>query len=118
MGHFIRSSKMSVLFSLRGKKKKEKDSRRENTKDSLLGDDESAVPKGCMAVYVGAEMRRFVIPTSYLRLPLFRVLMESAADEFGFDQVGGLRIPCDEEDFTELLKTTKKTMKSSRKTFL
>ncbi|RRT81940.1 hypothetical protein B296_00012533 [Ensete ventricosum] len=112
MGHFIRSSKMSAMFSLRGKKKKEKDSRRENIKDSLLDDEAAAVPKGCMAVYVGAEMRRFVIPTSYLRLPLFQVLMESTADEFGFDQVGGLRIPCDEEDFTELLKTTKKMMKS------
>uniref|UniRef100_A0A0E0JVE9 Auxin-responsive protein n=1 Tax=Oryza punctata TaxID=4537 RepID=A0A0E0JVE9_ORYPU len=32
-------------------------------------DDEQAVPKGYFAVYVGAEARRFVVPTSYLRQP-------------------------------------------------
>ncbi|KAL6841053.1 hypothetical protein ACP4OV_029022 [Aristida adscensionis] len=58
-----------------------------------------AVPKGYFAVYVGAAARRFVVPTSYLRQPLFRALMERAAEEFGFGQAGGLRIPCSEEDF-------------------
>ncbi|KAG0525038.1 hypothetical protein BDA96_06G021100 [Sorghum bicolor] len=52
-----------------------------------------AVPKGYFAVYVGAESRR------YLSEPAFRELMERAAEEFGFDQAGGLRIPCREEDF-------------------
>jgi len=58
-----------------------------------------AVPKGYFAVYVGAESRRFVVPTSYLSEPAFRELMERAAEEFGFNQAGGLRIPCREEDF-------------------
>ncbi|WVZ83998.1 hypothetical protein U9M48_031082 [Paspalum notatum var. saurae] len=58
-----------------------------------------AVPKGYFAVYVGAEARRFVVPTSYLAQPAFRELMERAAEEFGFGQAGGLRIPCREEDF-------------------
>ncbi|TKW38037.1 hypothetical protein SEVIR_1G088600v4 [Setaria viridis] len=58
-----------------------------------------AVPRGYFAVYVGAEARRFVVPTSYLRQPAFRDLMERAADEFGFAQAGGIRIPCREEDF-------------------
>ncbi|PUZ46346.1 hypothetical protein GQ55_7G065700 [Panicum hallii var. hallii] len=57
------------------------------------------VPKGYFAVYVGAAARRFVVPTSYLRQPAFRELMERAAEEFGFNQAGGLRIPCREEDF-------------------
>ena len=57
------------------------------------------VPKGYFAVYVGAAARRFVVPTSYLRQPAFRELMERAAEEFGFNQAGGLRIPYREEDF-------------------
>jgi SAUR family protein len=59
----------------------------------------AAVPKGCFAVYVGAEARRFVVPTSYLRQPAFRDLMERAAEEFGFARAGAIRIPCREEDF-------------------
>jgi SAUR family protein len=57
------------------------------------------VPKGYFAVYVGAEARRFVVPTSYLRRPAFRELMERAAEEFGFSHAGGIHIPCREEDF-------------------
>ena len=63
-----------------------------------------ALPKGYFAVYVGEEARRFVVPTGYLREPSFRDLMERAADEFGFAQAGGLRVPCAEEDFEELLR--------------
>ena len=39
------------------------------------------------------------MPTSYLRQPAFRDLMERAAEEFGFAQAGGIRIPCREDDF-------------------
>ncbi|CAN6271395.1 unnamed protein product [Urochloa humidicola] len=65
------------------------------------GDELAAAPppKGYFAVYVGAEARRFVVPTSYLRQPAFRDLMERAAEEFGFAHAGGIRIPCREEDF-------------------
>uniref|UniRef100_A0A0E0LFB0 Auxin-responsive protein n=1 Tax=Oryza punctata TaxID=4537 RepID=A0A0E0LFB0_ORYPU len=62
------------------------------------------VPKGYFAVYVGEEARRFVVPTGYLREPAFRDLMERAADEFGFAQAGGLRVPCGEDDFEDLLR--------------
>ncbi|XP_061361781.1 protein SMALL AUXIN UP-REGULATED RNA 10-like [Gastrolobium bilobum] len=61
------------------------------------------VPKGYLAVYVGSELRRFIIPTSYLSHSLFKVLLEKAAEEFGFDQSGGLTIPCDIETFKYLL---------------
>lgn len=61
------------------------------------------VPKGFLAVYVGPELRRFVIPTSYLSMPDFGHLMERMAEEFGFNQEGGLKIPCEEEDFKEIL---------------
>lgn len=61
------------------------------------------VPKGYLAVYVGPELRRFIIPTTYLSHSLFKMLLEKAAEEFGFDQSGGLTIPCEIETFKYLL---------------
>ncbi|CAL9773727.1 unnamed protein product [Musa acuminata subsp. burmannicoides] len=50
--------------------------RKEEILTEVLLDDEPAaemvVPKGCFVVYVADEMRRFVIPLSYLRLSTFR----------------------------------------------
>ncbi|GAA0187335.1 hypothetical protein LIER_34623 [Lithospermum erythrorhizon] len=62
------------------------------------------VPKGYLAVYVGPELRRFIIPTSYLSDPLFKVLLEKVEEEFGFDQSGALTIPCEIETFKYLLQ--------------
>ncbi|KAL2503339.1 SAUR-like auxin-responsive protein family [Forsythia ovata] len=62
------------------------------------------VPKGYLAVYVGPELRRFIIPTSYLSDPLFKVLLEKVEEEFGFDHSGGLTIPCETETFKFLLQ--------------
>lgn len=62
------------------------------------------VPKGYLAVYVGPELRRFIIPTSYLTLPVFKVLLEKAEEEFGFDHKGGLTLPCEIETFKYLLQ--------------
>ncbi|KAL1566827.1 SAUR-like auxin-responsive protein family [Salvia divinorum] len=64
----------------------------------------SDVPKGYLAVYVGPELRRFIIPTSYLGDPLFEVLLKKVEDEFGFYHSGGLTIPCDIETFKYLLQ--------------
>ncbi|XP_068304291.1 auxin-responsive protein SAUR24-like [Pyrus communis] len=61
------------------------------------------VPRGFLAVYVGPELRRFVIPMSCLSSPDFRVLMDGVAEEYGFEQEGALKIPCDEEDFEHIL---------------
>eukprot|EP01018_Ginkgo_biloba_P026898 Gb_31036 [translate_table: standard] len=63
----------------------------------------SNVPKGYMAVYVGKELRRFVIPTVYMNHSVFRVLLDKTADEFGFDQKGGLIIPCETLFFEHLI---------------
>ncbi|KAK7304021.1 hypothetical protein RJT34_15011 [Clitoria ternatea] len=81
------------------------------------------VPKGYLAVYVGPELRRFIIPTSYLSHHLFKVLLEKAADEYGFDQSGGLTIPCEIETFKYLLKCieneeNEKKEQSARKLFV
>uniref|UniRef100_A0A1J3IHM9 Auxin-induced protein 15A n=1 Tax=Noccaea caerulescens TaxID=107243 RepID=A0A1J3IHM9_NOCCA len=62
------------------------------------------VPKGYLAVYVGPELRRFLIPTSYLSHSLFKVLLEKVEEEYGFDQSGALTIPCEVETFKFLLK--------------
>ncbi|PQQ01342.1 auxin-induced protein 15A-like [Prunus yedoensis var. nudiflora] len=64
--------------------------------------------KSCFAVYVGEEeekTKRIVIPVSYLNRPSFQDLLSKAAEEFGFDhhRVGGLRIPCSERHFIDLL---------------
>lgn len=53
------------------------------------------VPEGYLAVYVGRERRRFIIPTGYLSRPVFRTLLDQAEEEFGFDHQGGLTIPCE-----------------------
>nr|BAD43329.1 auxin-induced protein - like protein [Arabidopsis thaliana] len=62
------------------------------------------VPKGYLAVYVGEQnMKRFVVPVSYLDQPSFQDLLRKAEEEFGFDHpIGGLTIPCSEEIFIDL----------------
>lgn len=62
------------------------------------------VPKGYLAVYVGVELRRFVIPTSYLTHPVFTILLEKAEEEFGFGHAGALTLPCETETFKYLLR--------------
>ncbi|XP_073158600.1 protein SMALL AUXIN UP-REGULATED RNA 16-like [Henckelia pumila] len=60
-------------------------------------------PPGSLAVYVGPERRRFVIPTRFLNLPVFISLLRMAEEEFGFRTTGGLALPCDPGFFTKIL---------------
>ncbi|XP_057749938.1 uncharacterized protein LOC130968603 [Arachis stenosperma] len=61
------------------------------------------VPKGYLAVYVGEEQKRYVIPISYLNQPSFQDLLNQAAEEFGYDHPrGGLTIPCSEHVFQQI----------------
>ena len=71
---------------------------------STSGSSSSAVPKGFLAVHVGEEMKRFVIPTNYLSHQAFSVLLKEAEEEFGFQQEGILRIPCEVAVFENILK--------------
>jgi len=58
------------------------------------------IPKGHLAVYVGDNIRRFVIPISYLNQPTFQDLLNQSEEEFGYSHpTGGLTIPCKEEVF-------------------
>lgn len=95
---------------------------RENSRESLLDwrylskwNMKEVVPRGFLAVYVGPELRRFVIPTNYLSMPEFRALMEIMAEEFGFHQEGGLQIPCEEKYFEEILDKCSCQMKTKNK---
>lgn len=65
---------------------------------------DNVVPKGSLAVCVGEEMKRFVIPMTYLRCQAFDILLKEAEEEFGFQQEGILRIPCQVSLFEEIIK--------------
>ena len=73
---------------------------------NIRGDASSnnVVPKGYLAVCVGEELKRFVIPTQYLGHHAFHILLREAEEEFGFQQTGVLRIPCDVCVFENILK--------------
>ncbi|KAI4332761.1 hypothetical protein L6164_017643 [Bauhinia variegata] len=61
------------------------------------------VPKGYLAVYVGEEMKRFVIPISNLNHSSFQELLCQAEEEFGYDHpMGGITIPCSEDVFLDI----------------
>lgn len=60
-------------------------------------------PKGHFVVYVGENRSRYIIPISYLAHPDFKLLLQMAADEYGFSHDTGLTIPCDESFFQSLV---------------
>ncbi|AES89351.1 putative small auxin-up RNA [Medicago truncatula] len=61
------------------------------------------VPRGYLAVYVGEEMKRFVIPMSYLNQPSFQELLNQAEEQFEYvHPMGGLTIPCREDVFLDI----------------
>lgn len=63
-------------------------------------DDEMRVPEdvkeGHFAVLAvdDDQLRRFVVPLSFLTRPSFLRLLEEAAEEYGFDHDGALTVPC------------------------
>ncbi|WMV54287.1 hypothetical protein MTR67_047672 [Solanum verrucosum] len=50
-------------------------------------------------------MTRFVVPTSYLKNPLFQNMLDKAAEEYGFHNRNRILLPCDESTFQQLLIT-------------
>ncbi|XP_074313204.1 auxin-responsive protein SAUR21-like [Silene latifolia] len=72
---------------------------------SLNKNHQNSVPKGHIPVYVGhnKDMKRYVVPLSFLNHPSFLDLLRRSEEEFGFDHpMGGLTIPCSEESFINL----------------
>ncbi|RWR87936.1 auxin-responsive protein SAUR71-like protein [Cinnamomum micranthum f. kanehirae] len=67
------------------------------------------VPKGCVPLLVGSEeerMKRFVIHTKLFKHPSMLALLEMAEQEYGYNQPGILRIPCDVEYFQRVIRST------------
>ncbi|XP_058740767.1 auxin-induced protein 15A-like [Vicia villosa] len=63
--------------------------------------------RGAFALYVGEERKRYVVPISYLRHPLFKMLLEKSYKEFGFQQRYGLVVPCSVSAFQEVVNAIK-----------
>jgi SAUR family protein len=62
-------------------------------------------PEGYFAVYVGPDRARFVIKTESVNHPLFRMLLEEAEKEYGFDFAGPLTLPCEVSVFRRIMDT-------------
>ncbi|CAK9144357.1 unnamed protein product [Ilex paraguariensis] len=60
-------------------------------------------PEGCFSVYVGTQKQRFVIKTEYANHPLFKMLLEEAESEYGYNSEGPLALPCDVDLFYRVL---------------
>ncbi|KAM5574600.1 protein SMALL AUXIN UP-REGULATED RNA 51-like [Rosa sericea] len=79
-----------------------------DSSSSSSGSSTRRTPSGFLAVYVGPERRRFVIPARFVNLPVFVGLLEKAAEEFGFETTGGLVMPCEVAFFKDILKFLEK----------
>ena len=60
-------------------------------------------PKEHVAMHVGVEGDRFFIPIKYLGHANFKMLLEEAAQEFGFDHEGLIHLPCSVSRFLEII---------------
>ena len=60
-------------------------------------------PEGCFSVYVGPQKQKFVIKTEYANHPLFKMLLEEAESEYGYDNQGPLVLPCNVDIFYKVL---------------
>lgn len=61
------------------------------------------VPNGCFSVYVGEEKKRFVMKIEFANHPLFKMLLEDAELEYGFNSEGPLLLPCAVDLFCKVL---------------
>ncbi|KAI3873474.1 hypothetical protein MKW98_008126 [Papaver atlanticum] len=60
---------------------------------------ENHVPRRCVAILVGQNEERFVIPVTYLNHPKFMSLLKEAEEVYGFRHKNNLILPCDVEEF-------------------
>ncbi|WKA07039.1 hypothetical protein VitviT2T_024907, partial [Vitis vinifera] len=61
-----------------------------------------------LAIYVGTNRQRFVIPTRLLNLPIFVALLNKAGEKFGLRLSGGLVFPYEVGFFKEVLRFLEK----------
>ncbi|GLT69213.1 hypothetical protein SLA2020_413820 [Shorea laevis] len=60
-------------------------------------------PQGCFTVYVGAEKQRFVVKTEFANHRLFKMLLEDAELEYGYNSQGPILLPCEVNLFCKVL---------------
>ncbi|KAK2643538.1 hypothetical protein Ddye_025301 [Dipteronia dyeriana] len=66
--------------------------------------------RGCVAIYVGQERKRYQVPLIYLSLPNFQQLIKtSQGDVFDVKIDGPITLACPTHTFEQLLKIAKKT---------
>ncbi|ERN12524.1 hypothetical protein AMTRI_Chr01g113950 [Amborella trichopoda] len=82
---------------------------RSESDSSEFSGEKCRIPAGYLAVYVGLERQRFVIPAKYINLPVFRPILQRAAEEYGFHFNGGLVFPCEVGFFKQLLLILEKS---------
>ena len=65
------------------------------------------VKEGHFAVLAvrGAERKRFVVKIECLTSPAFLRLLEQAEEEYGFEQMGAIAVPCRPEELQKILKS-------------
>ncbi|KAI3688647.1 hypothetical protein L2E82_46378 [Cichorium intybus] len=56
-------------------------------------------PEGFFPVYVGPEKQWFAVKTKYANHPLFRMLLEDAETEYGYNTPGPILLPCEVDLF-------------------
>ncbi|KAJ8642059.1 hypothetical protein MRB53_018753 [Persea americana] len=79
--------------------------RKSNSKVMKIMGRSGQVPEGHLPVYVGEEMERFVVKAKLLNHPMFKELLNQSEREYGYQQQGGLRIPCRVSVFEQVLET-------------
>lgn len=69
-------------------------------KPAILDDCRSSIPKGYVPLMVGSEAEeRVLVRVNLLKDPCILVLLETTAQELGYDQQGIIRLPCKAEHF-------------------
>ncbi|XVF45401.1 hypothetical protein PTKIN_Ptkin02bG0202700 [Pterospermum kingtungense] len=84
-----------------------------NNNSGSNGHAPSDVPAGHVAVCVGASLRRYIVRATHLNHPIFKKLLVQTEEEYGFNNVGPLTIPCDESFFEEILRVVSRSESSS-----
>ncbi|KAK9229939.1 hypothetical protein WN944_022905 [Citrus x changshan-huyou] len=75
-------------------------------------DSDHQIPLGFLAVYVGEVRMRFLIPTRFLKLPIFTYLLKIAEEEYEFKISGGIVLPCEVDFFKQVLRFLEEDEKS------
>ncbi|KAL4362307.1 hypothetical protein GQ457_04G001680 [Hibiscus cannabinus] len=79
------------------------------TANNNKGQAPSDVPAGHVAVCVGINLRRYIVRAKHLNHPIFKKLLVQTEEEYGFNTVGPLTIPCSESFFEEILRVVSRS---------